>query len=94
MVSGEIRDPRIGKLRDLGPRFPDFRFWLTDFKAVNLSIFFQRKAIMANKREDSKLKIAKDAITQDWKRRQGKFDSFPTRIIIKFISFSIPAEFQ
>ena len=30
---------------------------------------------MANKREDSKLKIAKDAITQDWKRRQGKIGS-------------------
>ena len=84
MVSGEIRDPRIGKffferskVRDFGPRFPDlnFRFLVTDFKVVNLSIFFQRKAIMANKREDSKLKIAKDAITQDWKRRQGKFDS-------------------
>ena len=30
---------------------------------------------MANKREDSKLKITKDAITQDWKRRQGYFSS-------------------
>ena len=84
MVSGEIRDPRIGKFfferskeRDFGPRFPalNFRFLWPILKWLTYRKIFQRKAIMANKREDSKLKIAKDAITQDWKRRQGKFDS-------------------
>ena len=78
MKSGIHGSEGFSLVRDFGPRFPDlnFRTRVTDFKMIYLSIlFFQRKAIMANKREDSKLKIAKDAITQDWKRRQGKFDT-------------------